>query len=123
MENFKLKRRILAEIEGLIAESCPKAQSPIKYESLHVALLKKHYNAAEVSIDYHRKRVQMDIVMDDQAYDPTKVNTDLPTLRANLWFRNLSDFLTSCLDNDNFSVAFYAGILKAHRNNDIAQVA
>ncbi len=123
MENSSLKGRILREIESLIAQSCPKQKVPIKFENLHVALLKKYYNAADVSIDYHRKRVEMDIVMDDLAYDPQKVNTDLPILHANLWFRNLADFLRSCLDKDNRSLAFYAGLLKSYQNNDRILVA
>jgi len=123
MENFNLKRRILLDIEGLISKSCPESKVSLKFENLHVALVKKHYNAADVSIDYHRRRVQMDIVMDDQAYDPKTVNTDLPTLRANLWFRNLADFLKSCLDKDNRSLAFYASLLKSYQNSDRVLVA
>jgi len=123
MEKFNLKSRILLDIEGLISESCPKPKIPLELEDLHVALVKKHYNAADVSIDYHRRRVQMDIVMDDQAYDPKTVNVDLPTLRANLWFRNLADFLKSCLDKDNRSLAFYASLLKSYRNTDKVLVA
>jgi len=123
MENSNLEKRILLEIEGLILESCPKQNVLLKFEGLHVALLKKHYNAADVSIDYHRRRVQMDIVMDDQAYDPKKVNTNLPTLRANLWFRNLADFLKSCLDSDNRSLAFYASLLKSYQKNETILVA
>lgn len=123
MEKFNLKRRILLDIEGLISESCPEPKVSLKFEGLHVALVKKHYNAADVSIDYRRKRVQMDIVMDDQAYDPKTVNTDLPTLRANLWFRNLADFLKSCLDKDNRSLALYASLLKSYQNNDSVLVA
>lgn len=118
MENSNLKGRILKEIEIIIAQSCPKQKVPVKFENLHVALVKKHYNATDVAIDYHRKRVAMDIVMDDHAYDPKKVNTDLPTLHANLWFRNLADFLRSCLDNDNRSLAFYAKLLKTFRKNE-----
>lgn len=123
MENFNLKRRILLEIENLISESCPETKVPLKFENLHVALLKKYYNAANVSIDYHRRRVQMDIVMDDQQYDPKAVNTDLPTLSANLWFRNLCDFLKSCLDRDTRSLAFYASLLKSYQNDDRVLVA
>lgn len=122
MENSSLRGRILREIENLIAQS-PKQKVPLKFENLHVALVKKHYNATDVSIDYHRRRVEMDIVMDDQAYDPQKVNTNLPTLHANLWFRNLSEFLRSCLDNDNRSLAFYASLLKSYQNNDRILVA
>jgi len=123
MKNFSLKKRIILDLEGLISESCPEQKCSPKFEDLHIALVKKHYNATNVSIDYHRRRVEMDIVMDDRAYDPKTVNTYLPTLRANLWFRNLSDFLKSCLDKDNRSLAFYASLLKSYRNSDMIAIA
>jgi hypothetical protein len=119
MENSNLKGRILLEIENLIAQSCPKQKVTIDYESLHVAILQNHYNATEVSIDYHRKRVEMDIVMDDQNYDPKTINLYLPTLHANLWFRNLRDFLKSCIDYDNRSLAFYASLLRSYTNKNM----
>ncbi len=114
MEKSSLRAMILKEIENLIAGST-KQKFPRKYENLHVAILKNHYNAAEVSIDYHRKRVAMDIVVDDKAYDPKKVNTYIPTLHANLLFRNLSEFLHSCIDKDSKSLAIYAGLLKSFK--------
>ncbi len=123
MENLSWKGRILSEIESLVAQSFPKQKVPQNVEKLHVALVKKYYNAADVSIDYHRRRIEMDIVMDDQAYDPYKVNTNLPTLHANLWFRNLGDFMRSCLDRDNKSLAFYASLLKSYQKNDRVLVA
>lgn len=119
MENPSLKGRILIEIENLISRSCPNRTIPQKFRNLHVALLKKHYNAADVSIDYHRKRVALDIVMDDAAYDPKKVNLHVPVLHANLLFKNLSDFLKSCIDKDNGSLAFYAGLLRSYTNTDV----
>ncbi len=122
MENLRLRGRILSELESLIAQSFPKQKIPQKVAKLHVALVKKHYNAADVSIDYHRRRIEMDIVMDDCVYDPTKVNTNLPTFHANLWFRNLGDFLKSCLDKDNRSLAFYASLLKSYQNNEMMLV-
>ena len=118
MENSSLARRILVEIENLITNSCPEQKVPQNYENLHVAILKNHYNAAEVSIDYHRRRVEMDIVMDDTDYDPKKVNLCIPTLHANLWFRNLCDFLKSCIDKDRKSLAFYAGLLRSYHSKD-----
>lgn len=119
MENPSLKGRILIEIESLIARSCPNRKLSQKFKNLHVALLKKHYNAANVSIDYHRKRVALDIVMDDKDYDPKKVNLHVPTLHANLLFKNLSEFLKSCIDRDTGSLAFYAGLLRSYDNKDI----
>ncbi|MDX1768743.1 hypothetical protein [Arenibacter troitsensis] len=119
MENSGLKKRVLTEIEKLISKSCSKHKMSPKFQKLHVAILKKYYNAADVSIDYHRKRVIMDIVMDDSCYDPKKVNSSLPILRANLLFKNLKEFLSSSLDKDNVSIAFYARLIRAYENRNV----
>jgi hypothetical protein len=119
MENSTLRIRIKTEIENLISKSCANQQSTKKYETLHVALLKKYYNAADVSIDYHRKRVAMDIVIDDKYYHPTKVNTRIPTLHANLLFKNLKDFLRSCIEMDTKSLGFYAGLIRTFAKKDV----
>lgn len=112
MENSNLTGRILMEMEDLIAKSCPQQRVDQQFESLHVDLIKKYYNAAEVSIDYHRKRVEMDLVVNDRDYDPKTVNLYLPTLHMNLRYRNLRDFLKSCIDSDTKSIAFYACLIR-----------
>jgi len=122
MEKSSLRTKILNEIESLVTGST-KQNVTHNYENLHVAILKNHYNAAEVSIDYHRKRVKMDIVVDDKAYDPKKVNTDVPTLYANLFFKNLSEFLTSCIDQDSKSLAIYSALLKSFKNTGVTYKA
>ena len=119
MENSTLPMRIKKEIEILISKSCANQKATDKFETLHVALLKKYYNAADVSIDYHRNRVEMDIVMDDTQYDPQKVNTYIPTLHANLLFKNLKDFLKSCIEMDAKSLGFYAGLLRTFTQKDV----
>jgi len=119
MENSNVKGRILMEMENLIALSCPKQKVTTNYENLHIAILKKHYNAADVSIDYHRRRVEMELVMDDRDYDPKTVNLYMSTLHMNLWFRNLYDLLKSCIDYDNKSLAFYAGLLSSYTNKSL----
>ncbi|WP_282159870.1 hypothetical protein [Ulvibacterium marinum] len=119
MENSSLKGMILTEVENLISRSCANQKVTDKFEKLHIALLKKYYNAADVSIDYHRKRVKMDIIMDDTSYDPKKVNLYLPTLHANLLFKNLKDFLRSCVDKDSKSLGFYAGLLRTFANKEV----
>ena len=119
MENSTISIRIKTEIENLISKSCANQQSTKKYEPLHVALLKKYYNAADVSIDYHRKRVAMDIVIDDRYYHPTKVNTRIPTLHANLLFKNLKDFLNTCIELDTKSIGFYAGLIRTFTKKDV----
>ncbi len=119
MERTSIKGRVLMETENLISRSCAKGKMTKRFQNLHQAIVKKHYNAADVSIDYHRKRIEMDIVMDDKFYDPRTVNLNVPTLHANLLFQNLKEFLKSCLDTDNKSLAFYAGLLRSYTRKDI----
>lgn len=118
MRNSNLKEEISMEIEDMISQSCADKKLTVKTKNLHIAILKKYYNATDVSIDYHRKRVAMDIVMDDTVYDPNKVNLYIPTLHANLLFKNLCDFLKSCIDRDNRSLAFYSNLLRTFRKQE-----
>lgn len=111
MEKSKLRGRILMELENLISLSCKNAAKSRKFEQLHIAILKKYYNATDVSIDYHRHRIKMDIVMDDKVYNPRKANTFLPTLYTNLLFNNLKKFLGSCIEIDDKSIGFYAQLI------------
>lgn len=101
------------DLESLISRSCAKAKINNNFQSLHQAIVKNHYNATDVSIDYHRKRIVMDIVMNDKDYDPKRINFKLPTFYANLFFSNLCEFLKSCIDKDSRSLAFYAGLLNS----------
>ena len=123
MENSVLRGRVLTEIENLITRSCPKQKVPQKFNKLHVAILKNHYNAADVVFDYHRRRVEMEVIVDDTDYNPKTVNLFLPTLHVNLWFRNLVDFLKECIDKDSKSVAYYARLLQSFQTNETALVA
>ncbi len=113
MKKSRLKGKILLELDKLISLSCKSPESLKKYEELHIALLKKYYNAAAVHIDYHRHRIKMDIVTDDSFYDPKKVNTNLPILYTNLLFDNLRNFLSSCIDRDDKSIGFYSQLLSS----------
>ncbi len=119
MEKSRIRGRILMEIESLISQSCNPGNLNKSFQNLHKLILKKHYNATDVAIDYHRNRVKMELVMDDKDYDPRSVNLDLPTIPANFFFKNLCDFLKSCLDDDNKSLAFYAGVLRSFAQKDL----
>ncbi len=118
MENSGLADRILKQIEGLIGKSTRTQNTAEEFKSFHEILIRKHYNATDVTIDYHRRRIKMNIVTDDSAYDPNKVNTELPTLPTNLWYRNLYDFLISCIDRDQRSLAFYSRLIKGLQIED-----
>lgn len=113
MKNSNLNERIIKEMESLISRSCTEQRKSNKFNQLHIALLKKYYNAADVSIDYHRHRVKMDVLMDDSHYSPGKVNINLPVLHINLLFGNLKMFLRSCIEKDAKSLGFYAQLIKA----------
>ncbi|MGB5428323.1 hypothetical protein [Eudoraea sp.] len=118
MEKTNLKGRILMELESLISRSCAKSKMTKNFQNLHKAIVKNHYNATDVSIDYHRKRIAMDIVMNEKDYDPKKINLGLPTLYTNLFFNNLCEFLKSCIDKDNRSLAFYAWLLNSYTKKE-----
>lgn len=113
MEKSKLKERILMEFENLISVSCKNAEKSKEIEQLHIALLKKYYNATDVHIDYHRHRITLDIIMDNKAYKARQVNTYLPILPVNLSFDNLRKFLKSCVEKDEKSLGFYAQLLQS----------
>jgi len=121
MENSNLKKRIQGEMNKVISASCSQELTTENFNDLHVALVKRYYNAADVNIDYHRKRVVMDIVVDDSLYDPKTVNLNLPTFKANIIFRNLKDFLKSCVEKDDKSTAFYARLLSSFNSKNKQQ--
>jgi hypothetical protein len=114
MVNSSLKMRIISQLENLISQSCPNRKIEKEHKDLHIALLKKHYNASEVHIDYYRRRITLNIVMDDTAYDHKKINTYLPTFRADIHFFSLKYFLKQCLEKDTKSLAFYASLMRSY---------
>ncbi|MFS4466528.1 hypothetical protein [Maribacter sp. 2210JD10-5] len=118
MKKSNLGNKVLSDLEKLITLSCSSPRLFKKFEHLHIALLKKYYNAVDVSIDYHRHRIEMNIVLDDKAYKAGKVNTYLPTLHTNLLFDNLRRFLKSCVDKDHKSLGFYAKLLNTFNTKE-----
>lgn len=123
MENSRLGTKILLETENLILNSCSTSAFSKKSKELHSAILKKYYNAADITIDYHRNRVSMDIVIDDQDYSPAKVNTIIATVPMSLSFKSICNLLKSCLEEDVKSLAFYARLLRNYANKDVTFMA
>ena len=118
MKKDNLKERVLVELEKVISLSCKNPLGSKEYEQLHIALLKKYYNATNVTIDYHRHRIKMEVVQDDSLYDPKTVNTYLPTIYTNLLFKSLRKFLSSCIEKDNKSIGFYTQLLTSFRKTN-----
>ena len=65
----------------------------------------------------------MDIVINNQEYNPSKVNTVIATVPMNLSFKSICNLLRSCLESDVKSLAFYARILKDFANKDVTFMA
>ncbi|MGB5172823.1 hypothetical protein [Eudoraea sp.] len=116
MEKAKLKGRILNDLENLISRTCAKGKMTKRVQHIHSSIIKNHYNATDVCIDYHRKRVVMEILIDDSNYDPKTINVSMPTFNANFIFNSLCEFLKNCLDQDHKSLAYYAGLLSYYKN-------
>ena len=90
MKHSRLTTRILMEIEKLIDRSLSNTGEPREdLHEFHFALLKKHYNAACVNIDYNRHRIKMDVIVNDDEYDPNEVNLVLTTTPVNIFYENL----------------------------------
>lgn len=123
MGNSRLTTRILMEMENLITKSSTRDNITSRFQDLHRSILRKYYNAADVEIDYHNHRVKMDVVLDDQEYDPKTINMVVSTMPMNLFYKDLESFLKSCLGTDVKSLAFYASLLKQHTDKDIALMA
>ncbi|UJH68738.1 hypothetical protein [Allomuricauda sp. SCSIO 65647] len=120
METSRLTTRILMETEKLIMQSCASDTFDKKSTDLHKLIIKKHYNAADVAIDYVRHRINMDVIISEEDYDPKTVNLALATVPVNIFFKNLCDFLKSCLEKDVKSLAFYSRILMQYTNKNMA---
>ncbi|SHG73523.1 hypothetical protein [Flagellimonas flava] len=123
MGNSRLTTRILMEMENLITKSSTRENITSRFKELHRSILRKHYNAADVEIDYHHHRIKMDVVLNDQEYDPKTINMVVSTMPVNLFYKDLCGFLKSCLSKDVKSLAFYATLLKQHTDKDISMMA
>ncbi len=123
MGNSRLTTKILMEMENLITKSSTSENITSRFQDLHKSILRKHYNAADVEIDYHRHRIKMDVVLDDQEYDPMTINTVVSTVPVNLFYKKLDSFLKTCLSNDVKSLAFYARLLRRYTDRDVALFA
>ncbi|WP_255569669.1 MULTISPECIES: hypothetical protein [unclassified Cellulophaga] len=110
--------RIISELESLISQSCPNQKIQIKQKNLHISLLKKYYNASDVSIDYFRRRITLNVIIDDTVYNPSIINTYLPTFRADIHFISLKYFLKERIEQDARSLAFYASLLRTYTKEE-----
>ncbi|WP_188669509.1 hypothetical protein [Croceivirga lutea] len=124
MENSRLGTRILMEMEKLIDDSMDQNGFPLEnYQEFHKQLLKNHYRAACITIDYNRHRIKMDVIINEEDYNPSKLNMVLSTVPVNIFFENLRVFLKSTMETDVKSLAFYARLLQTYTQNNVALLA
>lgn len=117
MEKSELRDTIMLELKKRITESCVPEYMNKVYREFHQLLIRNYYKAVDAKIDYHRKRVHMNLLLDDKDYKPGKANTYLPLMPSNFYYKDLKEFLLSCLSDDHRSLAFYRGLLKPFCKN------
>lgn len=92
---------ILEEVDNLITYSCrDKSASTGRFNPIHRAIIKKHFNASEVS--FHHDHQAVDLKIQAKENDFVNVSFKCP---------NLEGFLKSCIENDRNSLAFYQHML------------
>lgn len=108
---FKTKSAVVQNIKQLIDISCNANKSDSWFRLFHLRIIKMAYNATEVSIDYDRKRMYMNVMVNEDYYNIYSTKTSLPTIAVNLIYTDLKDFLNTCILEDDNSLAIYPSIM------------
>ncbi len=109
MKNNLNTEVVLQQIRYLLKTSCRETASKRdRYESLHLAILKKHFKAADVRIDHVRQIIHLSMTVEDtQEFLGMKSYVDVE-----MKYTNMYSFLESCLDKDDQNIVFYRNILR-----------
>lgn len=92
---------ILEEINKLISLSCQSDHAKSeRFKPMHRALIKKYFNASEVSINDQEQCIIMKVQLDNKEYATTQYKCS-----------NLEGFLKSCIKKDADSLRFYENML------------
>ena len=92
---------ILTEMNNLITYSCNNQNvSTERFSTFHKALLKKHFEASEVSIDLEQNTLHLKILVENNKY-----------VNVNFEYQSLEALLKSCLEKDDNSLGFYQNML------------
>ncbi|TQD39600.1 hypothetical protein [Haloflavibacter putidus] len=92
---------ILREMNNLITYSCNNQNiSTERFSTFHKALLKKHFEASEVSIDIKENTLHLQILVESNKH-----------VNVNFEYQSLEALLKSCLEKDNGSLGFYQNML------------
>jgi len=102
------KKNVLRDLKLLIDISCLKGENIRTFELFHKMLIRIYYKAADVTIDYDRKRIYMGVITEDIYYDLDKLNPQFePTMSVNMTYKNLNTFLKKCILQDADSLNYY----------------
>ncbi|WP_350288030.1 hypothetical protein [uncultured Croceitalea sp.] len=86
------------------------------HQLLHINLIKWCYNSSDVLIDYDKKRIFMNIILDNTDKRNQKCKTAKAVMPTNLRYDNLTSFLKSCILEDDASIEFYKSQMTVFRS-------
>lgn len=102
------KKDVVNDLKLLIDISCLKGGDIKTSELFHKMLVGISYKAVDVSIDYDRKRIYMNVITDQNYYDLEMLNPYLASeMSVNLTYKDLNLFLKSCIIEDLDSLNYY----------------
>ncbi len=109
------KNDVVKDLKLLIDISCVEGEDITMFELFHKVLIRISYKAADISIDYERKRVYMNVIAEDKYYDLETLNHPFaPMMSVNLVYEDLNTFLKSCIIEDVDSLNYYYPTLISH---------
>ncbi|GLB48582.1 hypothetical protein [Neptunitalea lumnitzerae] len=99
---------ILQEMRHLLHYSCnDMSLEKHHYESLHVAILKKHFKAEEVRIDHTNQVIHLHLSVDGS----TDFLGRKSLVDVEMNFTDINEFLQNCLEDSDQNIMFYKNIL------------
>lgn len=113
MKNNLSNEVILQEMRHLLRFSCNDVSiNEHHYESLHIAILKRHFNAEDVKIDHVHKTIHLHICLDG--------GTDFfgrkSLVDVEMKYSDINEFLQDCLEESERNIIFYKNILNFYNS-------
>lgn len=87
---------MVSDLKLLIDISCENVEEQICYSEFHSTLIRMAYKATDVKINYHRKRIYMNVLSEDESFDLVSINYFAAAMSANLSYSSLDELLKSC---------------------------
>lgn len=110
------EEKLIEELSRIIEISCSGNMQFQEFTNFHKAIIKIAYNANDISVDYDRKRVHMNVIVDTY-------KDEAPKLPMNLSYRNLGEFLKACIFLDTDTIMQYTFLLMGTASKNKVQIA